>query len=320
MAASDRFEHDAVVRATADNLRIDAATAEVLREFEAEDVNSRLLKGPALAEWYADDSTRSYVDCDLWVRPSELAAAAAVLERLGFQRHMDEHGLPLWWLEHGITWFRPSDGVTVDIHRALQGIGVASEIAWDVLSASPEFVTVAGQPVPILPAPGRALLVTLHAAHHGKGFGKALIHLDRALTAVSEEEWREAAGLAHRLDAMDSFAAGLRLTSKGSVLAERLGLPATRSVKAALHASSPPPVALGFEQLASARGLLGRLHVVVRKLFPPPGFVRHWWPTAARNRRMLVVGYLYRPVWLLQRAPRGFRVWREARHQLRRGH
>lgn len=320
MPASDRLEQDAVVRATADNLRIDAATAEVLRGFEAANVGCLLLKGPALGEWYTEDPARSYLDCDLWVRPRDRADAEAVLEGLGFERQMDETGLPAWWIEHGSTWFRGADGVTVDLHRTLQGIGANPEVAWEVLCAKTDFVTVGGQRTPRLTESGRTLYVTLHAAHHGTQWAKALVHLERALVVSSEEVWREAAGLARRLDAVDSFSTGLSLVPAGRVVAQRLGLPPTRSVRAALHAATPPPVALGFEQIASAGSARQRLEVILRKLFPPPGFIRHWWPPAGRNRRMLAIGYAFRPIWLLRRAPRGWLAWREARQRVRHRH
>jgi hypothetical protein len=298
-------------------LRIDAASAEVLRAFEVARIGCLLLKGPALADWYRDDPTRAYLDCDLWVRPADLPRAAERMESLGFRRLVDERGLPEWWLEHASTWWRDADGVAVDLHRRLQGAGADPETVWEHLAAAPEAVAVAGYQAPIPSTPARALYITLHAAHHGRAFGKALFHLERALSAVPLEAWRKAATLAQEVDATDAFGAGLRLIPEGAELADRLWLPATRSVKTALHAASSPPVALGFEQVASARGMLGRLRVIARKLFPPPGFIRHWWPPAARDRRMLVVGYLYRPVWLLRYAPRGFRTWREARREVR---
>lgn len=320
MAGIDRQEQDVAVRAAADNLRIDAATAEVLRRWEQASVQGLVLKGPALADWYAADPARSYLDCDMWVRPGDLEIAAAALAELGFQKLADERGLPEWWREHASTWARESDGVVVDLHRTLQGIGVSAEEAWETLWPRRELATVAGRAAPRLDVSARAMYVTLHAAHHGAGFGKALTHLERALRALAEPAWHEAAELARQLRAVDAFAAGLRLLPEGTALAERLELPATQSVKTALRASTPPPVALGFAQLAGAKTLRERLEIAGRKLFPPPGFVRHWWPPAARSRWMLLLGYLYRPLWLLRHAPRGARAWLEARRRTRGDH
>src|SRR4051794_19532205 len=130
--------------ATAGNLRIDAATAEVLRAFEAVGLHAVLLKGPALAAWYADDPTRAYLDCDLWVAPSDVEAAGEVLARLGFSQVREDRGLPPSWREHAGEWWRDLDGVAVDLHRRLQGLGVDAQTAWQTLWSTTETITVAG--------------------------------------------------------------------------------------------------------------------------------------------------------------------------------
>jgi hypothetical protein len=78
-------------------------------------------------------------------------------------------------------------------------------------------------------------------------------------------------------------------------------------------------VALGIEQLARAHGWQERAEILRHKLVPPPAFIRHWWPPAARNSWMLMLGYAYRPIWLVCKAPAGLRAWRTARRRVRRG-
>ena len=200
----------------------------------------------------------------------------------------------------------------------MHGVGADEGTAWRELSGNTETITVAGRPAAVLAVPARALYVTLHAAQHGKAWEKRSPHVERALRAVAESDWIEAASLADRLDATDAFATGLRLVPEGAALATHLSLPRTQSVKeVALHASTPPPIALGFEELASAASIRERLAILFRKVVPPPGFIRHWWPPAARNRRMLALGYAYRPLWLLHHAPRGLRAWLAARRKVR---
>ena len=319
VARSRGAEQAARVEATASNLRIDAATGEVLRAFDAAGIRGVLLKGPALTEWYAEDPARSYLDCDIWIAPVDVDAAGEALARLGFERLVDDRTLPAWWQEHDSNWRRDLDGVVVDLHRRLQGVGVDDETAWRTLSATCETIMLAGHPTPVLSVPARALYVTLHAAHHGMAWGKALSHVERALRAVDESAWLEAASLAERLRATDSFATGLRLVPQGAELAARLSLPPTRSVQAALRAGTPPPIALGFEQLARVGSVREFLGILARKSVPPREFVRHWWPAAAHSRRMLALAYLYRPLWLLRHAPRGLRAWRTARRKVRAG-
>jgi hypothetical protein len=319
MTDSGDAERRASVLAAAKRLRIDAATAEIVHGFEAAGIHSLLLKGPALSSWYADDPARSYMDCDFWVRPRDGEAAAAALTELGFSLCAYDGDLPEWWDTHAHAWSRDADGVVVDVHRRLQGLGVDAETAWEVLSAPAESVIVAGRSVPALALPAKVLYITLHAGHHGKGSAKALSHVERALAAVDTSTWREAAALAERVAATGTFVAGLRMLPAGAAVAERLALPSVQSVKVALQASTPPPVALGFEQLASAQSGWARVKIVARKVVPPPSFMRRWWPVAAQNRRMLVLAYMYRPVWLLRRAPRGLQAWRAARRQVQAG-
>lgn len=298
------------------NLRIDAATAEVMRALDRAGAPGILLKGPALADWESEAHTRAYADCDLWAAPATIGTAERTLAELGFTPAVDERGLPGWWQEHASEWTRELDGVAVDLHRVLQGVGAEPERAWDVLSARTETVAVVGYQARRLVAPGRALYVALHAAHHGGRADRSLQRLEVALAAVTDDVWREARALASQLDALEAFAAGLRLIPSGAELAGRLSLPATSSVKVALRATTPPPVALGFDQVASA-GWAGPV-VIVRKLIPPPGFIRHWWPPAATSRRMLAVGYLRRPFWLLRNAASGWLAWRAAKRQVKR--
>ena len=80
-----------------------------------------------------------------------------------------------------------------------------------------------------------------------------------------------------------------------------------------------PPIALGFEQLARAPTVRNFVAILMRKVVPPAGFIRTWWPPAARNAPMLVIGYVYRPLWLLRHAPGGLRAWLTARREVRNG-
>jgi hypothetical protein len=305
--------------AAAERLRIDAATAEVLRAFDAAGVESVLLKGPTLTSWlYAADARRSYLDSDLLIRPGHEKAAETALQQLGFERVWDQTALPDWWQEHGSDWSRPADGIRVDLHRSLPGLGADAETVWSALAAPPEMVPVAGHHAPALPFAGRALHVSLHAVQHGADWGKGRGDLERALAVADEATWREAAELAARLDGVDAFVMGLRLTPEGERLADRLGLPMPASVDVALRASAPPPAALGFEQMAQVRGARPRLGMAWHKLFPPREFLEHWDPRARETRWRLALARARRPLWVLASAPRGFCAWWQARRAVRK--
>jgi hypothetical protein len=315
---SETGEQAARREVAARRLRIDAATAEVLGAFRSAGVEALVLKGPSLTGWlYETGEAVGYRDSDLLLRPGDERAASDVLAGLGFELEQDDSRLPEWWREHGAEWSRARDGVRVDLHRRLVGIGADADTAWRALAASGEMIPLAGTRAPALAPPARLLQIVLHAAQHGQDWGAAIGHLERALVRFDEPLWSEAARLAQLLDATDAFAAGLRLRPEGAALADRLGMPAVGSVEAALRATSPPPVALGFEQVARADGLRARAAIVWRKLFPPREFIVHWYPYAGSSRTRLALAYVRRPFWLLRRAPRGFRAWREARRQVR---
>lgn len=309
---------DERIEIAADNLRVDAATAEVFRALAAHGIESRLLKGPSIARWlYSHAEARQYRDCDLLVPPHEVEAVRAVLGRLGFSEMFEQQRMPAWWREHAGDWWRGNDGVIVDLHRTLPGIAVDDEAAWLTLAAAPETVDVAGYPAPALGLPARALHLALHAAQHGSDWHKPLADLERAAVRLPECQWRTATKLAQRLRATDAFATGLRLTGAGRDLASRLELPSRTSIYTRLRATTPPPVALGFEQLAEADGVIRRAQIVSRKLVPPVAFMRHWHPVASRGRLGLLCAYLWRPWWLLRNTPRGLRAWRSARRGAR---
>jgi putative nucleotidyltransferase-like protein len=305
-------------RIAATNLQIDAGTAQVLRAFEGAGVRSLLLKGAALNRWLAsDDNPRAYLDADLLVRPADLTAAERALADLGLRPVLDEHDMPDWWREHATTWAGIEGGATIDLHRTVVGVGVDPEDLWETLSAQVETIDVAGYPAWTLKVPGRALHLALHAAQHGAGWDRPLADLETALSVADESTWAVAAELARALQATPAFATGLRLLPAGDALADRLGLPHELSTGVALRAGTPPPVALGLDQLAQAGSSRARLAILRHKFFPPPSFMRHWSRLASRGTLGLALAYLWRPLWLLARLPAGFRAWWKARARAR---
>jgi len=293
---------------------VDWATAELLRAFDAAGVESILIKGASVVRWlYDPGERRPYSDFDLLVPPTDVVAARNVLTRLGFQPALDESDMPTWWREHAVGWLHLGRGAVVDLHQGLPGVGVDGDTLWRTLTARSETILIAGFAARTLNISGRALLLALHAAHHGAGFGRVLDDLEQALGRADLETWRQAADLAASLDATAAFATGLRLVPRGRKLADELDLPTDRPVALVLKVTSPPPVALGFEQLARARGLRAKLRILRHKVVPPPTFMRHWSPRARQSRLGLVLAYAWRPIWLLRSAPAGFKAWRAAR-------
>ena len=290
-------------------LRIDGDTARLIDHFERAGVHVILLKGPSIARWlYHDPIERPYSDCDLLVGPGDFAAAERELRSLGYAPLLDRWGLPSWWYGHAVPWAHAGGMVAVDLHRTMIGVGADHATAWRVLSADVDEILVGGRRAPCLSLPARGMQVALHAAQHGPGTQPA-VDLERALTLGDDVLWLRAAGIAADLDATAAFAAGLRLAAAGSQLAARLALPDVRSVAAELRASTPPPLALAFEQVASAPTLRARAELMWRNLAPDPALLRASDPAAAAGWRGLAAGYIRRLGWLVGHAPRGFEAW-----------
>jgi putative nucleotidyltransferase-like protein len=315
----------------AGNLRVDGASAEVLQAFGAVGIQSILLKGPTTSRWlYETEKPRGYGDSDLLVRPADVAKAEQALAGLGFEPLPIDQEMPSRHRDHAIGWVREADAATVDLHRSLPGVGVDRERLWKTLSARSELFDVAGFPASALTIPGRAFHLAIHAAHDGVGSDKVMSELERALSQADESTWKAAAELAAELDAMATFAAGLRTLPAGRAVASALDLPTAQPVEVALLASTPPPVALGFDELARAEDWRARLGVLRHKVLPPPGYVWAWcelvppprrlqvWPPFAGRRPIgLVLAYAWRTLWLLRRAPAGLMAWRAARRRAR---
>ena len=282
--------------------RVDAATAEVVRELRADGVRPLLLKGPAIASLlYEADSQRIYWDTDLLVGPSEYAAAEHCLARIGFREMLADSDVP-GLVVAGHAWRRAGGVPAVDLHWTFAGAGAAPSEVWDSLSESTRVLRVAGVDVEAPSVAACALIVALHAAHHGLAVAHPLEDLARALDLLDQETWAAAARLAERLGATDAFTSGVTLHPTGRRLAADMSLPTRLSRELVLMRGSPPPGAVTLEVLVSTEGALAKLRLVARKVVPSRRFVRAWFPRATRGRRWLAAGYLWRPVWLLLRA------------------
>jgi hypothetical protein len=304
--------------AAATSLHLDAVTAEVVGALRDASVGSILLRGPAIARWlYDDENSRAYVDVDLLVAHADVARAEELLADLGFSDFTVEGVLAHDRPTYAHTWGRVRDGAAVDLHYTLLGARLDPERVWAVLAGETEPISVAGTTVDILTVRGRATVVALHAAHHGAQAGQHLDDLARALDLLPTQAWHDASDLAARLEATQAFATGLRLLPPGEPVASRLGLPDERSTETILRASTPPPMALGFDWLAGTRGVLAKLRLVTRKLVPGPRFMRAWSPLARRGPAGLVLASAWGVVWLSRHAGPGFLAWRRARKAAR---
>ncbi|HTU86223.1 MAG TPA: nucleotidyltransferase family protein [Solirubrobacteraceae bacterium] len=210
------------------------------------------------------DDERAYTDSDLLVQRADVAQAAQTLRGLGFVRvDRDED-----WCgpgpKYAHTFSRARDGALIDLHWRLSGASAAPEDEWSTLSVHTRPLEVGGQRIAALDEPASAVLVALHAAHHGASRSVALAELERAAQILGPDVWSEAARLAERLGAGEQFAAGLRFAPLGARLADHLELAAPSSVDLWLRANPGTNGASLLDKFTQTSGILGRLEICLR--------------------------------------------------------
>lgn len=304
------------VVAAANTLRIDLATIEAVALLRDAGVESILLKGPTFARWlYDDPRDRPYTDADLLVSPDDLAAARAAFAEHGFTAPFKGAGHEL--IHYAEPWIRRSDAAEVDLHHRLPGIA-DSRTAWRVLSSHTETTTLRGLEVAMLDEPARALHVVLHAAQHGTGRSPSLRDLQVALERLDAAVWAAAAALARDAGAEAAFESGLRLTAEGAGLLERLDLGREGDSAwelAQILRDEEPGEALvqGLVWFRNVRGVKAKATLLLFKVFPPGAVLKTWSPLARRGPWGVAAARVWRPFWLLLRAPAAILRYRRAR-------
>jgi hypothetical protein len=172
---------------------------------------------------------------------------------------------------------------------------------------------VGGSPAEVLDEPASALLVSLHAAHHGPVWGSALQDLRRATAQLHRDCWVDAARLATRLEATEAMGTGLGLTAEGQEIAADLGIPTSPSFALRLLWGGAPWGSTFIEALVRQPGLRGRLTLLARLVWPGADAMRLTSPLARRGPAGLAAAYAVRPLKLLRRAPTAIRRWRALR-------
>lgn len=305
--------------ASARSLGVDRVAGEVTAALEAAGVESLLVKGPAIAHLlYADGAPRPYADCDLLVRETDVPRAGRVLVSLGFARAGDEDRAVRADELHAHTWLRRRDRAEVDLHWRFVGVDADGDAVWRALADGARREWIGGREISVPSAAATALLVTLQLLQHGPEEGaKHKRDTERALALLDDGTWREAAGLARRLDAERAFGAGLRMAAGGAAVAARVGLPDDPLRRALASAPAEAGAATWVERLARTRGLRTRARLLARLVVPPRAYLELYHPAARRGRMRLALVYLTRPLALAARAPAVLLAWRRAHREAR---
>jgi hypothetical protein len=299
------------LHAAARTLGVDVAAAQAVATLHRAGCANIVLKGATFGrELHAAGSLRRYVDVDLLVSPRDVDAAGAALASIGFKLMMDHRDHATIADPHAQEWQRPPAD-KVDLHWTVPGVGIAAADAWAVLETRTVPFSIGNETARGLDRAGIALLVALHVAHHGRALEKPLDDLARALDQFDVEVWREAALLAHRLEATEAFVAGLRLSAAGVALEHDLQLRVTFSPQRTLMMSSPPVGSVGLHRVLDARR--GRARMVRHTLFPAPAFMRAEHSLARRGRGGLVLAYCFRLLARARAFPAALRAVRASR-------
>ncbi|HSP38232.1 MAG TPA: lasso peptide biosynthesis B2 protein [Frankiaceae bacterium] len=321
------------VRGVARLLALDVTAVDAVTALRAADVDSVLLKGPAMAYWlYADSpGERSYTDVDLLVAPDHFASAGTALAGCGFanpkagQRRREAGRL----VEE--SWIREGDlPGAVDLHRGFHGVANWSAF-WDVMRSYAVSMPLLHASVLIPDAAGIALISALHASEPGPAgpAGRPARDLARACERLDEQVWRAAAERAQLVGAVTRLALGLRLDPGGIEIADRLGLPsvlppADRMHSVFLEQGAPIQELRGtgarhLFALSDAGGCRSRAALAFDVLVPSPTVLRAADPLATRGFCGLALAYPFRLLRLASRLPAVLRVWLAAQGRGARG-
>lgn len=239
---------------------------EIARAFRDAEIRWLLLKGPSIASrLYADGDSRFYVDVDALVPPPDHARAQRVLAELGF---VERAYLPRQRVEHAGVWERARQ--KVDLHRRFPHIPAGPDAIWHVFSRKTETVKIADENVEIPGLGATALIVALHALHHGTSVDKPMTDLARAIDRFPYRVWREAVEIAEELGAARNLSAALSLGPSTEVLRNSLGLPEPSRWEVYLRSGDRARLAAAFALLEDTRGFKGKATTLWRELVPEP--------------------------------------------------
>lgn len=117
-------------------LHLEQALVAMVEQLSAEDIEVRVLKGPAVAKLdYQRPELRSFIDVDILVHPARIDRAVRYLVSSGFQRTLAEPRTGFdRQFDKGVT-LRSTSGYELDLHRTFVlgpwGMRVAIEDLWD---------------------------------------------------------------------------------------------------------------------------------------------------------------------------------------------
>ncbi len=225
-------------QAVGQSISLAAELVRLIRTFRAAKIDVLALKGTALSVMlYGDPCRRAGRDIDLLVRSGDVAAATALLHRLGYE-NSSRIGMQI---DKDLELRHPGLGCIIELHTGLDECEGMLPLSLLNPFDTAVMVTVGGERIPTL-APDVALVfAAFHGAHH---FWRRLFWLADIAAAAHNRttDWPAAFALARRVGVEGHLA-------MGTVLAHEL-----------LGAPLPELLAEAPHRLAAARRASARLH------------------------------------------------------------
>ncbi len=296
------------------NLRIDAETAALHKEFGRAGIPCVLLKGPVIERWLYVGENRAYGDIDLLVQGSRYDEAVAVLEAVGYQEQALD---PVERSAHART-FNPAPRriSQVDLHSSFHGVGDAERL-WRECSTS-ETIRLFGEHVAVPPPSTRAVMLALHAGAHGPAKPRPLEDLSRALMRLTEDEWLLAFDVADRVRASDLFLAGLQITAPGAALCARVTSASVGDRRALISSRGDLSIADGLCRVIEAPTMRSRARLLAREIYPTRAFMELWSSRTSRHRGGVILARWLRLASIAAKMPEALRVLRRVSAEARR--
>jgi hypothetical protein len=303
-------------------LWIDRTSKQVLDSLTAEGIETVLLKGPTTARWLYRPGERNYLDLDVLIDAVDTARVDRVLRESGYRDtrkgarpdELDDHA----WNYRRLPGGDPRPGVEIDLHYTLPGAKAPASTVWAELSRSSTPFPLCGGVVTALDEVGRALVLVLHAARDARRKQQSFEDLRRLVEHLPDEKWVVVAGLARRIGALESFAAGLLLLDDGAERLARLGVPRPALRATMLYSRAVPITAHRVEQLATTRGVVAKTRLAARELWPTPAWLTWWAQEEGMDADARLALRVRRIAGVLRATPEAVAAWLRVRRAFRR--
>lgn len=201
------------------NLFLTRELLQLLRQFDAQNIQALPLKGPVVAvSIYKDLSRRQFADLDILVRERDFFKARAILITRGYQNATPPSPLqkiaPLISRRKDQIFMSADGKVRVELHWRLTGRHFAFPVKMTLLWEHLDKVKVAGCAINSLPSAELLLYLCMHGSRHGWERLQWICDIAEFIRLHPQIDWEEVWSKAHALGNERNLALGLLLASE----------------------------------------------------------------------------------------------------------